>query len=409
LTNLWFPSIFNYLSNAGIKVGVCTTELITVKDSTVVIHGEDLTPEVILMLKENNNKIVSFDINDSSWFTYTYADKEERKLIDLFFKVGGVQVARFGKELSIDNDFNFKLVTRQFMPEDQFKVFQDIYADGKIISLPYILWNNLDVEPVTYDDKIKKGLVRGGNHFLRFILFLNLMKLNELDNQSAFFTHDYFSPTMPDQFRYCPDCVAEYQRSSILSYNYYINHKFKCSNKYINWQSEKLPEGFFNTDVGQWNNRCVPMFYWLSEQFIKRYGAIDISVLESALNGRFLNKEGYQHILPNYLYYGDLKWLFSIYMPPRFWEAAACNTINLCPSVTADQDYFPLILEPDEHYLSYKEDFSDLREVIDSIDEIKYNRITKNCKEVYDTWVKGDKYPVSDTLLEFIKEKILNV
>jgi len=409
LSHLWFPSIFNYFSNSGVKVGMCTTGLETLKDCTLLIHGEDLTPEIILMLKENRNKIVSFDINDSSWFTYTYAGKEELKLIDLVFKIGGLQMNNIGSELHISNDFAFNYTPRDFMSIEEFSVYRKFYLEDRIYSLPYILWNNLDFPTVSFQQRVKKGLVRGGNHFLRYILFLNLLKLNQLDSQSAFFTTDYFSPTMAPQFRYCQDCVDEFKKSEKLSYQYYLEHKFSCNNQYINWQQEKLPEEFFNTDTGQWNNRCVPMFYWLTEQFEKQHGQIDKTLLESVLNSRFLNKEGYEKILPNYLYYGDFKWLFSIYLPPRFWEAAAANTINLCPARTDDQDYNPLDLYPDDHYLIYKEDFSDLEEVVNSITETSYNRITKNCREVYETWVKGDQYPVSDKLLGFIKDKIQNV
>ena len=47
-----------------------------------------------------------------------------------------------------------------------------------------------------------------------------------------------------------------------------------------------------------------------------------------------LNGEKTNFSQKDYILYGDFKWIYSIYAPPRFWEAAQTKTINLVNAIT---------------------------------------------------------------------------
>ena len=106
--------------------------------------------------------------------------------------------------------------------------------------------------------------------------------------------------------------------------------------------------------------------------------------------------------------YADMKWIFSIYAPPRFWEAAAAHTVNYVPCRTGDQDHFPA-MTLGEHYLIYNESFSDLDRVLD-LPESTYQRIADNTYGLYDKWIKnGGEHMLSNNLMDHIMGKIEDI
>jgi len=384
------------------------TTLNNIKNGIVIAHGEELTPAIIYNLKEQGNKIVSFDINDSSTFTYTYCNDPSISQIDLIFKISGLQNSRFGQEFILEDDLSYSSETRQFMNEWQWDVYCKMREENRIHSLPYILWKDFPGHKWSYYQKKKKVLIRGGNHFYRYLLFLNLLKHNLCDESSGFPIGDYYLPNMSTQYRFCETCIEEFQKNGRLSYAYFKRNKHTCNNPYINWQEKPLPPGFFHTDVGQWNNRCAPLFYFLADKIVEKHGEIDRRILEESLNTPYYHGDEFTRIASTYSIFGDFKWIFSIYAPPRFWEAASLSAVNLLPKRTNEQEYFPEIKEG-EHYITFKEDFSDIKEVVESITEVDYNRITDNCLDHYHMWIKPGRLPVSVNLLKHMTEKILNL
>ena len=103
--------------------------------------------------------------------------------------------------------------------------------------------------------------------------------------------------------------------------------------------------------------------------------------------------------------YGDFKWIFSIYAPPRFWEAANARTINIVPRFTNTQLHFP-DMKDGEHYLSYDVDFSDINE-LSMIRREQYEYISNNCYKAYNEYIKGTEYIISTKLLEYMFKNII--
>jgi hypothetical protein len=128
--------------------------------------------------------------------------------------------------------------------------------------------------------------------------------------------------------------------------------------------------------------------------------------VEKALNGRVLSVIQFYTILSTYLFYADYKWIFSVYAPPRFWEAAQAKVINVVPRRTNDQSYFPEMKEGD-HYITFDEDFSDLDNLKD-IKKEKFEHITNETKALYDKWIHGTQYGISENLIKHILEEIEN-
>jgi hypothetical protein len=155
----------------------------------------------------------------------------------------------------------------------------------------------------------------------------------------------------------------------------------------------------------RWNNKCVPLFYWLSEQFETYHGAIDKGLLESALNGHFLAEAPFYDLLRQSVFSGDYKWMFSVDIPPRFWQTASAHVINLLPKWTCNQVEFPELTEGN-HYIGFAEDFSDL-DSLRSITKEQHDHITNNCFELYNHWIKPDRrYDASIALMDYIFARI---
>jgi hypothetical protein len=120
----------------------------------------------------------------------------------------------------------------------------------------------------------------------------------------------------------------------------------------------------------------------MAERFRDRYGAIDMNVIDGILNAKWLHPTEHQALLSRILFTSDLKWSQSIYMPQRFWEAASAGCINVLPSRTTEQAYFPEMV-PGLDYLTYKEDMSDLGDAYKWIQPGEFQINTNLLKYIY--------------------------
>jgi len=368
-------------------------DFLAVKNSTLVILGDHLTPEMITRIKNNGNVLVVFDINDNSVLTGTYGDSDEVALIDLIFKISGVQKTQESYEVCIDDDLNYTREKKKFQGGNWGKYF-DMVAANKIKSLPYPSWDKKNAANTPWAERHKLVLVRGGHHYYRVHLFLHLLSLGLLDGNSIFPANEY-------AFQFCEDCRRLFDRDGKITFEHLKDHPdIQCRLK--NWPYN------FNENGGLWNNSCIPRYFDLAELFLKKHGGFDLSAVESAFQGKFAGPGWKNKILNRYLFYADFKWIFSIYAPPRFWEAAEACTISLVPERMNDQEFFPPMRDGD-HYITYKEDFSDLRESFE-IGQEQFEHITNNCLELYDKWILGnDDYRVSPNLLSYIIQEIKSV
>lgn len=371
-----------------------TIQGLAIKDSGVMIDSRCLSPALIMQLKNNGNTIYSFDINDNSVFDGTYRNSKEIHDIDLFFKVAGIQKTRESNELFMDNQMNCTKRLVPFCNQKDWKTYTTIRDAGKMHSLPYVLWKDADIQPVPYEKKKKLCLIRGGHHYYRFIQYLHLLKKKKVDALCGFQTSIYVA-------QMCRDCQKIWQDYGGISYARYGMIHTSCE------IPKPLPSDFFNwqiTGKANWNNGCTPRLYDMAEVFKKYQGDIDMGLLEQALNGAPVRDAEFYDLMKEYLLYGDYKWIFSIYAPPRFWEAASARTISYYPRRTNDQRYFPE-MKDGEHYLTFSEDFSDL-DNIDNITKEQFEYITNSCYELYQKWIKGGKYKLNENLMKYIFEKM---
>lgn len=429
LSRVYFASLRGHLRDNGWGYTELTgsgLDLDNVKDQVVLCNGVFLKPTQILRLKENGNKIVAWDINDSSWLVEAYRMAPELELIDLVFKVAGIQNTRVGTDMVVEEDFTIRLVDREFLPEPEWARYRRMADSGRLQSLPYAQWCNTTHARVPgYAERERKVLIRGGNHYQRYILFLHLLARGLIAQNSWFSTADYFKEGMRPDFRYCARCCAEFEKHGAVPFDG-SGEVGECSsiahwgNREGRSQKEEVKNGEGAGSVtyqnGHWDNRCPRSFYWLAARFWEKQQSTqrstsnggnaeaDKAFLVKALNGAYSSTPDFYEDLGNVLFYSDLKWMFSIYAPPRFWEGASIRTLNLLPKRTTEQSYFPALVEGD-HYLTFKEDFSDLGAHQD-IDEASYQRITGNALETFETWIRGGKYTVSDNLLRHICENM---
>ena len=379
------------------RIGVQTNDiddLMTVQNAIVLTLGENLTPEVIVRIKENNNFLVVFDINDNSVLTHTYGAFDEVLLIDLIFKIAGIQTTQESYEMHIDHELNYTRRKKRFQEGAWGKYF-DMVAANKVRSLPYPPWDLTTVDIAPWEERNKLALIRGGHHYQRVHLFLHLLSLGMLDESSLFPAREY-------AFQFCEDCKNIFKKSDFQDGKVTFERLKKYPNiscRLKNWKYD------FNVNCGLWNNSCVSRYYDLAELFRNKYGGFELSAVERAFSGAFTNNSWRNKILNRYLLFADFKWIFSIYAPPRFWEGAEACTVNLVPERTNDQEFFPEIQE-DVHYITYKEDFSNLEEAC-GVDQEKFEFITNNCFELYNTWIaRQDDYRVSPNLLQHILDEI---
>jgi hypothetical protein len=402
LTLKFFKPLLFYGKETGRPISVAT-QLQGIKNSTILAHDGHFTKEAIAELKNDGNRLIAFHINDSSYL----GDMHVLKDVDLIFKFSGIQQTRTSPEIRISDSFEYTIVEREILPNGtDWADYCELRDAGKLIPLPYPPYYHRDTTPIPFENKDGKVCMRGGNHYLRFHLFLNLLKHGLASAHSEFSTDVYFYGNTDPNYRYCPDCLEAHRADGKVTFaRYKSTPSWGCNNAYMTWQGEPEPGFFQNANTHRWNNKCVPLFYWLTEQFEKYHGPVDKALLEHALNGRFLPEPEFYDLLRHSVFSGDYKWMFSVDIPPRFWQVASARVINLLPKWTRNQTEFPELIEGD-HYIGFAEDFSDLAS-LRSITKEQHDHITNNCFELYNHWIKPDRrYDASIALMDYIFARI---
>lgn len=405
LSRMFFEPLRAYMRAQGFDIEYApTTEQL--EDCVAIIHGDMLSPEKIQQLKNSNCKIATVDINDSSYLSSRYIHSPEQNLVDLIFKVSGVPRQNEVNETNLDRNFQIKVSREKYLPDEQWEQFQAIRH--KIRPLPYVLWRPLvgAGQPVVpHDQRSGKVLIRGGNHFWRVILFFRLMQEGLLDERSEFHTSAYFSPGMEQRFQFCDSCKAEKQAHGRSLYNA-RERKSECRSPVTGWG---LDGEFFGGPMygrhehGMWNNRCSHSFFWLAKQYERHRGPLNHEFIERAFAGDMRGQGEFVNDLGHATYAGDSKWLNTINLPPRFWEAASVGTPSLYMARVADQDYWPAV-ERDVHYYAYPDDMQDFD--VRMIPEAHWNEVSRAVKDLYETKIRGTEYAISNALLEHMKTQI---
>lgn len=394
---LWFAALLQYSKDQGIPVAI-VTDLSQARNETVLVDTEYLNPETISQLKNNGNKIVGFNLVDSSYIAQPC--REHIASIDLIFSFTGIQTTNTGHELEFDDQFMPRLVERKFLPESDWAVFNMMRMTGRLLGLPYVHWEKQpEFGHVPMSEKSGKVMVRGGAHFRRVVLAFFLMRAGLLDENSGFALRDFFGIRMNSQFRFCDECRSRYSRSNNRYTHHVSGHSDQCTSP-AEWGGE-----LSLTNTGSWNNRCPRSFYWLADKFEQAHGPLHTGQLESLFNADFVTAEEHHKMLRRSSFTADLKWLHSIYAAQRFWDGAICGTVNLLPSRTNDQDYFPVIKER-EHYLAFREDaiappWPDLEHGHEL-----HEHIRNNCWALYTEWIRPGEYGVNTNLFRYITERI---
>lgn len=404
LSKMYFKPLMRYCNDIGLPL-YFIYDLELIHNATILIHGDRLSPDLITKIKNNGHKLVVFDINDSSYFSSMFHGSPETDLIDVIFKVSGIPKTNLSLDPSIDRNFGITSSPVRYLPDEQWEAFRAFRDSGRLHSLPYVLWKPLVPKSAPINmNRNGKVLVRGGNHFWRFVLFLRLMQEGWDDPNCLFATEDYFKNTMIERFRYCDGCVAEMTKNGRTSYDTIQDHT-KCKSP-ATWGTPGEVFGgpaFGRNEFGWWNNRCPASFYWMAKEYERNRGPLNKQALEHALNGGMRSIESFTNDLSSASFYGDLKWLNTVNLPPRFWEAASVGTVNFLPARTNDQTYFPEVQEG-VHYLTFPEDMSQFNLTIWNH---QWRDISYNTKELYETWIRGDKYEISTNLLKHIVERIV--
>lgn len=379
-----------------------------IRHGVVILHGDRATPERIRRLKDQDNKICLFDINDSSYFSSAYIHTPEQDLIDLIFKVSGVPRHNEVNEVNLDRNFQIQISREKYLPDDKWEQFDKIRQSGRIKPLPYVLWQPL-VPPGTPNrpsaSRSGKVLIRGGNHFWRVILAFRLMQEGLLDERSEFATAAYFKPEMERRFQYCDACKAEKAQHGRSLYDSPLRPK-ECTNPKPCWH---LPGEFFGGpmfgrhEFGMTNNRCPHSFLHLAKEFERCRGPLDKHFLEKLFNGDMRDTSAFVEDLSQASYAGDLKWCLTINLPPRFWEAASVGTPSFYAARTANQDYWPHVTEG-EHYFTYHEDMQDLGIRERSPEE--WTAVSQAVHALYNDKMRGTEYAISNALLDYMTTAI---
>lgn len=400
MTRMFVGPLRSFIADQGFSTDVQPID--EQKDSLVVVHGDLLSPERIRRIKEAGNVLVVIDINDSSYLSSAYIHSPEQQLCDLIFKVSGVPKQNEVNEMNLDRNFRVKISREKYLPDDQWNNFLSIRP--RIKPLPYVLWNPIvpaGEAVIPHSQRNGKVLIRGGNHFWRVVLSFRLMQEGLLDDRSEFHTAAYFSPTMEKRFQYCDECKAERSQHGRTLYDSPIRPK-TCNSRVIGWGLDGEFYGgpmFGKHEFGNWNNVCPHSFFWLVKQFETHRGPLDKTFLERLFNGDMRHALDFKNDLGRASYAGDSKWLNTINLPPRFWEAASVGTPSLYTARTADQDYWPAVTEG-EHYLSYSEDMEQF--LLDLVSEDEWASVSRSIKALYEDKIRGTQYPVSTALLQYM-------
>uniref|UniRef100_A0A6M3LAD1 Uncharacterized protein n=1 Tax=viral metagenome TaxID=1070528 RepID=A0A6M3LAD1_9ZZZZ len=385
LSIVYLKELRKYCVDKGILIEDIEDPL-AVRNATILLNANWLEAGVITRLKENGNKIISFDINDNTYFT-DCVPEDELLEIDRIFKVSGIQLTGESNELFVDNDLNYRMEKIKFRGGSWGKYFEAVALD-KVRPLPHPPWMPIISEHVSWQDRHKSVLLRGSHQYLRVLLFFQLIKkgLLALDGNSMFPASMYIH-------QFCDGCKAIFKQHGRITLGNMTDTP--CRNN--NWS-----EG-----GGQWNNSCIPRYLDMAVAVNAKNDGVpfDFNLIEKAFDGRW-ETDWLDRIANRYLFNADYKWIFSIYAPPRFWESAGAGTINLVSERINDQEHFPA-MKDGEHYVTYKEDFSNLGAVSVSREEFEF--ITNNCLGLYNQWIKPELYKVSKNLLQHIIDNIENV
>lgn len=408
LSEYFLAPLHAYMRDSGRDVAIARSDLLSIRNARLCIDTTNLGRfpgdypvkglDIVEALRHNGNKLCVFDINDHSSLGFWDLDLGA---IDCIFKVAGVQLTDASTELHVANDLSYTVAPREFLPaginRSEYARLRD--AD-KILSLPYPMDDHFGAPGVAFSQREKRCLVRGGAHFKRVLLFFHLLQKGLADTNSAFDVQSYAGSM-------CSQCQLQ-ERAGGYSYHTYkqrpVSSYGDCTNPGLRWW-EDLPEDFFRSGM-RWalNNRCHPLYFWLTDKFTARYGAIDTGAVSQVFNNRRVSTRDLHDLLGRYLFYGDFKWIFSIYAPQRFWAAARAGTINLLPSRAAEQRYFPEVREGD-HFLTFREDFSDLDKLHD-VRSDQWAHITDNCRALYERYIRFDRYRLSTHLMDEIIRRI---
>jgi len=385
LAIMYFGELRKFCADKGIPVEEIE-DLMTVKNSTVLVNASHLIEGVIPRLKENGNTVISFDINDNTYFT-DVVPEDDMVLIDLIFKVAGLQKTESSYELVIDDDLNYIRKKFKFRDGNWGRYF-DVLESGRIRPLPHVPWGPVIADEVSWEERSQRSpvLLRGSHQYLRVHLYLHLLMNGLVDKRSMFPGSMYIH-------QFCDVCKATFKKHGRLTYENLTDSPCRLDR----WRGD--------VNQSEWNNGCLPRYFDLATMFEEKHGGMNFKMIEDALDGMWTN--GWQNtILNRYLFYADHKWVFSIYTPPRFWEAAGSGTVNFINQRTRDQEQFPKI-EEYVHYVPYKDDYSDLSKVRD-ITKSEFEYISNNALKLYSTWIKPARYRVSDNLLQHIVDEISN-
>lgn len=390
------PMYFQPMREFSRRNGIPLSDLVTltdIKNSIVVLNADYLKPDVVSMLKNNGNKIVGFSVTDSSYVSQCCRESKDLQNIDLMFMLTGLQKVNEGYEMIVNPDFSIGLEKRQFLPEDDWRTFDEMRRSGRLQSLPYVhAERQPHVEAKPYNLRSQKALIRGGHHMRRFILALKLMEIGKLDCNSGFVTSPYFRDDMNPQFRYCDECREIWKRGKTYPAN--------SGNGGANCKNPEWPAtGWHLSNLGAWNNRCPESFYRVAGKYDANMGMV-----EKLLNARWLPQREHLEMLARITFTSDLKWLFSIYAAQRFWDAAMVGCINLLPRRTADQDYFPKMYAG-EHYAVFGERMDWIRNESE-ISEVDYGNISRSAKALYDDYMRPADYAIGTPILKHIFSKI---
>lgn len=396
-SRMFIEPVRQYAAHLRIPWAVFFEDMPSIKNKTVVICTDHLNEERIQMLKNNGNRIIGFNVTDSSYISQGIRYAPSLPLIDHIFMLSGIQKVNVVSDFHMTPDFGIVEFDVPFLDEESWKVFQSLDVAKKLHSLPYVLWNKLpEARREPWTRRSQKAILRGGGHIRRFLLALHLMTKDRLDPNSGFVLHPYFADDMNQQFRYCKDCRDDYKQHQ---YARQLPVSEDCNSPARN--SPRAAE-FDMFDLGQWNNRCPRSFFWFAKEFSKRYGAVDMNIVGRMLNARWLSPQEHMDMLGRILFTSDLKWIHSIYHPQRFWEGAHMGCISVLPERTETQESFPNLL-PGRNYLTFKEDFTELDTAF-SISESDYNAMAGENRFLYEHWMRQDRFPISDNLLKHIFE-----
>lgn len=395
VSQMFLEPMISYACNNNINLRV-TSDLHGSVGETLVCNTDHLTPDVIQGLK---CKVVGFNCVDSAAIAQSCQYHESLMGVHKIMMLSGIQTTNTSLETTFNENFDIIEEPRKFLHDAEWDVYSRLHQKGILKSLPYVPWSVPKIPPRTsFQHRRNTALFMGGNHLFRFIAYLKAMSEGFADKASGFATRDYFNEGMAQQFRYCQPCRETF-RGNGGRFPYTENSDSSTCQSEEPWGDGKVlsPE-----NPCHWNNRCPKSFYWLARKFNDRWGGIDFSQVDSALNHRPISDSAHLSLVSDCMFYADSKWTFTINMAQRFWQAASVGTINLVPKRTADQEYFPNVIDG-VHYKSFKDDFSGMNP---NITEEEFNTISNNAFDLFDKWIRPTEYRISTNLLKHIFDEI---